>query len=207
MHRSVLVHGAAGQKKCCLGRGETTRSRAKVVFSRVCFPSFSIVAPHGQMDSFTLSVDRLRRSLGFCLDIYQTSRACVTKLSMVVHHNQLDCRVKRSICCHREGLCNQLMAVSPPYFLEWITGWSECSRLFPYSKICILIFYATLSKVGGGGGGGGGGVYWNHHVCQSEAENRMSHPFNFWQILSLARLFFHWWVIPPPPPGTYYPTE
>ena len=64
----------------------------------------------------------LRRSPGFCLDIYQTSRACVTKLSMVVHHNQLDCHVKRSVCCHHEGLCNQLMAVSPLYFLEWITG-------------------------------------------------------------------------------------
>ena len=107
VHRSVRVHGAAGQEKCCLGRGETTRPRAKVVFSRVCFPSFNIVAPRGQMDSFTLSVDRLRRSPGFCLDMYQTSRACVTKLSMVAHHNQLDCHVKRSICCrhgHREGL-------------------------------------------------------------------------------------------------------
>ena len=66
---------------------------------------------------------------GFCLDIYQTSRACVTKLGMMVRHNQLDCHVKRSIGClqghghgYCEGLCNQQMAVSPLYFLEWITG-------------------------------------------------------------------------------------
>ena len=93
--------------------------------------------------------------INFCRDdVFWTAEPFVTKLSMLGHHHELDCHVKRLLYClqgqgHNEGSCNQNMTV---YYFSWTADSfsTTLSLMVHYHELECLVerFYCCVQGQG-----------------------------------------------------------